>query len=93
LPAVDAAELQHGIVGRRLLIGVASGGFGDAEEEASLDTDLLSDLNRRDERDLWLPGRRTAGFGLEAMTDAPRFERLTTETIGGDLLTTFRARE
>jgi diaminohydroxyphosphoribosylaminopyrimidine deaminase/5-amino-6-(5-phosphoribosylamino)uracil reductase len=34
-----------------------------------------------------------AGFGLEAMTDAPRFERLTTETIGGDLLTIFRARE
>jgi diaminohydroxyphosphoribosylaminopyrimidine deaminase / 5-amino-6-(5-phosphoribosylamino)uracil reductase len=34
-----------------------------------------------------------AGFGLEAMTDAPRFERLTTETIGGDLLTIFRACE
>jgi diaminohydroxyphosphoribosylaminopyrimidine deaminase / 5-amino-6-(5-phosphoribosylamino)uracil reductase len=34
-----------------------------------------------------------AGFGLEAMTDAPRFERLSTETIGGDLLTIFRARE
>jgi len=34
-----------------------------------------------------------ARFGLEAMRDAPRFERLTTETIGGDLLTIFRACE
>jgi diaminohydroxyphosphoribosylaminopyrimidine deaminase / 5-amino-6-(5-phosphoribosylamino)uracil reductase len=34
-----------------------------------------------------------ARFGLEAMTDAPRFERLATETIGGDLLTIFRACE
>jgi diaminohydroxyphosphoribosylaminopyrimidine deaminase/5-amino-6-(5-phosphoribosylamino)uracil reductase len=34
-----------------------------------------------------------AGFGLEVMTDAPRFERLTTETIGDDLLTIFRACE
>jgi diaminohydroxyphosphoribosylaminopyrimidine deaminase/5-amino-6-(5-phosphoribosylamino)uracil reductase len=33
-----------------------------------------------------------AGFGLEVLADAPRFERLSTETVGGDVLTTFRAR-
>ena len=31
-----------------------------------------------------------AAFGLEAMTDAPRFERLSMEKIGDDLLTIFR---
>jgi diaminohydroxyphosphoribosylaminopyrimidine deaminase/5-amino-6-(5-phosphoribosylamino)uracil reductase len=34
-----------------------------------------------------------AGFGLEVLADAPRFERLSTETVGGDVLTIFRACE
>jgi diaminohydroxyphosphoribosylaminopyrimidine deaminase / 5-amino-6-(5-phosphoribosylamino)uracil reductase len=34
-----------------------------------------------------------AGFGLKVPADAPRFERLSTETIGDDLLTMFRAVE
>jgi diaminohydroxyphosphoribosylaminopyrimidine deaminase/5-amino-6-(5-phosphoribosylamino)uracil reductase len=31
-----------------------------------------------------------APLGVAALADAPRFERLATETIGGDVLTTFR---
>lgn len=38
-----------------------------------------------------LPG--IAGLGLEALADAPGFERLSTETVGGDVLTIFRARK
>jgi diaminohydroxyphosphoribosylaminopyrimidine deaminase/5-amino-6-(5-phosphoribosylamino)uracil reductase len=38
-----------------------------------------------------IPG--VAGFGLEVLTDAPRFERLSTETVGDDVLTVFRVRE
>jgi diaminohydroxyphosphoribosylaminopyrimidine deaminase / 5-amino-6-(5-phosphoribosylamino)uracil reductase len=34
-----------------------------------------------------------AEFGLEALSEAPRFERLSTETVGDDLLTVFRVRE
>ena len=34
-----------------------------------------------------------AGLGLEVMTEAPRFERLSTEKIGDDLLTIFRTHE
>jgi diaminohydroxyphosphoribosylaminopyrimidine deaminase/5-amino-6-(5-phosphoribosylamino)uracil reductase len=33
-----------------------------------------------------------AGLDLAALADAPAFERLSTETIGDDVLTTFRAR-
>jgi diaminohydroxyphosphoribosylaminopyrimidine deaminase/5-amino-6-(5-phosphoribosylamino)uracil reductase len=33
-----------------------------------------------------------AGLDLAALSDAPAFERLSTETIGDDVLTTFRAR-
>jgi diaminohydroxyphosphoribosylaminopyrimidine deaminase/5-amino-6-(5-phosphoribosylamino)uracil reductase len=33
-----------------------------------------------------------AGFGLGALADAPAFERLSTETIADDVLTTFRVR-
>jgi diaminohydroxyphosphoribosylaminopyrimidine deaminase/5-amino-6-(5-phosphoribosylamino)uracil reductase len=33
-----------------------------------------------------------AGFDLAALADAPAFERLSTETIGDDVLTTFRVR-
>jgi diaminohydroxyphosphoribosylaminopyrimidine deaminase / 5-amino-6-(5-phosphoribosylamino)uracil reductase len=33
-----------------------------------------------------------AGFDLAALTDAPAFERLSMETIGDDVLTTFRVR-
>jgi len=32
-----------------------------------------------------------AGIGLDILADAPRFERLSTETVGGDVLTLFRA--
>jgi diaminohydroxyphosphoribosylaminopyrimidine deaminase/5-amino-6-(5-phosphoribosylamino)uracil reductase len=32
-----------------------------------------------------------AGFGVEALTEARRFERLSTETVGTDVLTVFRA--
>ena len=32
-------------------------------------------------------------FGVARLADAPRFERVSTETIGADVLTTFRARE
>ena len=38
-----------------------------------------------------LPG--VAGFGLTALSRAPRFERIAAEAIGGDLLQTFRAPE
>ena len=31
-----------------------------------------------------------AGFGLEVLENAPRFERLSTETVGDDILTVFR---
>jgi diaminohydroxyphosphoribosylaminopyrimidine deaminase / 5-amino-6-(5-phosphoribosylamino)uracil reductase len=31
-----------------------------------------------------------AGFGLEVLADAPRFERLSTEAVGDDVLTVFR---
>ena len=31
-----------------------------------------------------------ADFGLEALANAPRFERLSTETVGNDVLTVFR---
>jgi diaminohydroxyphosphoribosylaminopyrimidine deaminase / 5-amino-6-(5-phosphoribosylamino)uracil reductase len=34
-----------------------------------------------------------AGFGLDALGDAPRFERLSAETVGDDVLTVFRAQE
>ena len=34
-----------------------------------------------------------AAFGLHALTDAPRFERIATETIGTDIVSTFRASE
>jgi diaminohydroxyphosphoribosylaminopyrimidine deaminase/5-amino-6-(5-phosphoribosylamino)uracil reductase len=34
-----------------------------------------------------------AELGLEALADAPGFERLSTETVGGDVLTIFGARE
>jgi diaminohydroxyphosphoribosylaminopyrimidine deaminase/5-amino-6-(5-phosphoribosylamino)uracil reductase len=34
-----------------------------------------------------------AGLGLEVMTEVPRFERLSTEKIGDDLLTIFRIYE
>jgi diaminohydroxyphosphoribosylaminopyrimidine deaminase / 5-amino-6-(5-phosphoribosylamino)uracil reductase len=34
-----------------------------------------------------------AGLGLEVMTEAPRFERLSTEKIGDDLVTIFRTYE
>ncbi len=33
-----------------------------------------------------------AGLGLAALADAPAFERLSTETVGDDVLTTFRVR-
>jgi len=33
-----------------------------------------------------------ANLGLEALTEAPCFERLSTETVGDDVLTVFRAR-
>ena len=33
-----------------------------------------------------------AELGLDRLADAPGFERLTTETLGADVLTTFRAR-
>ena len=33
-----------------------------------------------------------AELGLDALADAPRFDRLTNETVGEDMLTTFRAR-
>jgi len=33
-----------------------------------------------------------AGLDLAALSDAPAFERLSTETIGDDVLTTFRVR-
>jgi diaminohydroxyphosphoribosylaminopyrimidine deaminase/5-amino-6-(5-phosphoribosylamino)uracil reductase len=33
-----------------------------------------------------------AGLGLDRLADAPGFERLSTETLGADVLTTFRAR-
>jgi diaminohydroxyphosphoribosylaminopyrimidine deaminase/5-amino-6-(5-phosphoribosylamino)uracil reductase len=33
-----------------------------------------------------------AGFDLAALADAPAFERLSTQTIGDDVLTTFRVR-
>jgi diaminohydroxyphosphoribosylaminopyrimidine deaminase/5-amino-6-(5-phosphoribosylamino)uracil reductase len=33
-----------------------------------------------------------AGFDLAALADARAFERLSTETIGDDVLTTFRVR-
>jgi diaminohydroxyphosphoribosylaminopyrimidine deaminase/5-amino-6-(5-phosphoribosylamino)uracil reductase len=32
-------------------------------------------------------------FGVARLADAPRFERISVETVGADLLTTFRARE
>jgi diaminohydroxyphosphoribosylaminopyrimidine deaminase/5-amino-6-(5-phosphoribosylamino)uracil reductase len=31
-------------------------------------------------------------LGIAALSDAPLFERASTETVGGDLLTTFRSR-
>ena len=34
-----------------------------------------------------------AGLGLEALANAPRFERLSTEIVGDDVLTVFRARD
>lgn len=34
-----------------------------------------------------------AAFGLHALADAPRFERITTETVGADIVSTFRASE
>jgi diaminohydroxyphosphoribosylaminopyrimidine deaminase/5-amino-6-(5-phosphoribosylamino)uracil reductase len=34
-----------------------------------------------------------AEFGLEALSQAPGFERLSTETVGDDVLTVFRVRE
>ncbi len=34
-----------------------------------------------------------AEFGLEALSQAPRFERLSAETVGDDVLTVFRVRE
>jgi diaminohydroxyphosphoribosylaminopyrimidine deaminase/5-amino-6-(5-phosphoribosylamino)uracil reductase len=34
-----------------------------------------------------------AGFDLEALADAPRFERLSTGIVGDDVLTVFRVRE
>lgn len=34
-----------------------------------------------------------AGFGLDVLAEAPRFERLSTETVGGDVLTVFGVRE
>jgi diaminohydroxyphosphoribosylaminopyrimidine deaminase/5-amino-6-(5-phosphoribosylamino)uracil reductase len=38
-----------------------------------------------------IPG--VAGIGLDVLADAPRFERLSTETVGSDVLTMFRLRE
>ena len=32
-----------------------------------------------------------AALGLDRLADAPRFARLTTETVGEDVLSTFRA--
>jgi diaminohydroxyphosphoribosylaminopyrimidine deaminase/5-amino-6-(5-phosphoribosylamino)uracil reductase len=34
-----------------------------------------------------------AGFGLDALADAPRFERLSAEIVGADVLTIFRAQQ
>ena len=34
-----------------------------------------------------------AEFGLEVLSEAPSFERLSTETVGDDVLTVFRVRE
>jgi diaminohydroxyphosphoribosylaminopyrimidine deaminase/5-amino-6-(5-phosphoribosylamino)uracil reductase len=34
-----------------------------------------------------------AEFGLEMLSKAPSFERLSTETVGDDVLTVFRVRE
>ncbi|MBO0738384.1 MAG: bifunctional diaminohydroxyphosphoribosylaminopyrimidine deaminase/5-amino-6-(5-phosphoribosylamino)uracil reductase RibD [Alphaproteobacteria bacterium] len=34
-----------------------------------------------------------AGLGLDALADAPSFERLSTQTVGADVLTVLRARE
>jgi diaminohydroxyphosphoribosylaminopyrimidine deaminase/5-amino-6-(5-phosphoribosylamino)uracil reductase len=34
-----------------------------------------------------------AEFGLEALSEAPALERLSTETVGDDVLTVFRVRE
>ncbi len=34
-----------------------------------------------------------AEFGLDALSEAPSFERLSTETVGDDVLTVFRARD
>ncbi len=38
-----------------------------------------------------IPG--IAEFGLEVLSEAPSFERLSTETVGDDVLTVFRVRE
>jgi diaminohydroxyphosphoribosylaminopyrimidine deaminase/5-amino-6-(5-phosphoribosylamino)uracil reductase len=34
-----------------------------------------------------------ADFGLDALTEAPRFDRVSTETVGDDVLTVLRLRE
>jgi diaminohydroxyphosphoribosylaminopyrimidine deaminase/5-amino-6-(5-phosphoribosylamino)uracil reductase len=34
-----------------------------------------------------------ADFGLDSLADAPQFDRLSTETLGSDVLTVFRVRE
>jgi diaminohydroxyphosphoribosylaminopyrimidine deaminase/5-amino-6-(5-phosphoribosylamino)uracil reductase len=34
-----------------------------------------------------------AEFGLDVLSEAPNFERLSTETVGNDVLTLFRARD
>jgi diaminohydroxyphosphoribosylaminopyrimidine deaminase / 5-amino-6-(5-phosphoribosylamino)uracil reductase len=38
-----------------------------------------------------IPG--VAGIGLDVLADAPRFERLSTETVGSDVLTVFRLQQ